>query len=176
MKKIMIIIPLLIAILSACTNKSDEPPTIIVKSGSITLDTTVGKNKWNDAVYDREDTFIVLMKNKEILDLPYINLNEDIGIKFPSGTPDSFTLKDYILNSKGERKYSEEMAIEIPLQFSKKTAVFKLEENKAAFFSSDTSSYERGGIIRGFRLTCTWGANECEYAFILRTDANTKTP
>ena len=36
---------------------------------------------------------------------------------------------------------------------------------------SKRKDYEDGNTLRGFRLICTWGENECEYVFVIRTDA-----
>ena len=39
--------------------------------------------------------------------------------------------------------------------------------------ASGLSSYYVEGKtdLRGFRMIATWGENECEYAFIIRTDS-----
>ena len=48
---------------------------------------------------------------------------------------------------------------------------FKLERHWAALLSSSSEDYKNGNTLRGFRLLCTWGENQCEYAFVIRTDA-----
>jgi len=37
-------------------------------------------------------------------------------------------------------------------------------------FGSSLAAYEPGSTIKGYRLVCSWGGNECEYAFIIRSD------
>ena len=67
----------LVAVLTVClaTNKigvPDEPPKITIRSGSTEIFYVVGKNKWNDAIYDREDNFIAQKERIFNRDMPYI--------------------------------------------------------------------------------------------------------
>ena len=41
----------------------------------------------------------------------------------------------------------------------------------AAMLSSNSKDYEPENTIRGFKLICSWGDNECEYGFIITSDA-----
>ena len=59
----------------------------------------------------------------------------------------------------------------IPIEFKNGKGSFVLVSNPAALLSSASSDYEPGAIIRGFRLICEWGENECESVFIIRSDA-----
>ena len=177
MKKLKLGIVLILIILSLFLfgkyNSVSEPPKIKVFSGNTEIPNIVAKNKWDGAVYDREDTFKTIMKNTTISDLPYIELSEEIQIEFEEKAPSSIELQDYILCKDGSIKYiiAEKNIPTSTIKLKNKKAVFKLMANPAALLSSSTSDYEAGSSLRGFRFICKWGENECEYAFVLRSDA-----
>jgi hypothetical protein len=171
MKRVAACFLVSLLLLSGCANKAEGPPEITVKAGSAVIPSTVGVNKWNGGVVDREDSFIALMKNKALEDLPYIKIGETFSIEIKGNSPDSAVLKDYVLNANGGKKFSEETIAEIPVEFKNEKSEFVLEKNMASMLSSNSEDYKPGNSIRGFSLTCTWGNNECEYAFIIRSDA-----
>ena len=107
-------------------------------------------------------------------DIPYVKLGTDISLEFREGTvPDDITVQDLILRSDGSPKYNEQATEEFTLACSGSTACFSLEMNRAALLSSDMSSQEEAGILRGFRINCRWNNNStAEYGFIIRTDAS----
>lgn len=156
--------------LVGCSHKTpDEPSALEVVSGSTTITYTVGKNEWNRCKYDREDTFKVLAKENN--EFEYFHLGDTIVIKFLDSAPDTIELYDYILNSDGTLKYTTAATEPLNVELKDKKIEFELPANIAAVLSSNSKDYEPGATIRGFRLICTWGSNECEYAFIIRTDA-----
>ena len=165
-------IVLLVALFAGCSAKLSGPPQIVITVGKVNVDSVVGLIRWNASVYNREDTYRAIMKGKTRTELPYIQLNEEIQIDFKGAAPDTVELRDYILNADGSIKYTEKEINIIPIKFKDKQCSFTLAPNPAAFLSSDTSDYEPGATIRLFRLTCKWGENECEYAFIIRSDAS----
>lgn len=106
--------------------------------------------------------------------IPYIKLGTDISLEFTAGSvPDAITLQDIILREDGTHKYDERATENTSLTCRGNTASFSLGVNLAAMLSSDLSSYEEGGILRGFRVNCTWeNGSTAEYGFVLRTDAS----
>lgn len=106
--------------------------------------------------------------------LPYVKLGTGMYLEFSQGTPpDAITVQDMILNEDGSSKYNHQSTIEFPLTCTGAAASFSLDANPAAMLSSDMSAYEKGGIIRGFRVNCTWmNGSTAEYGFVLRTDAS----
>ena len=148
--------------------KMPEPPKITITAAGTEIDYTVGLNRWNNTFYDREGTFQTIMKGKAKTDLPYVKLNTELHIEFKGTTPDSVKLEDHILNADGNMKYKEIQTI--PIEFKNDKGSFILVSNPAALLSSDSSDYEPGASIRGFRLICKWDENECEYAFIIRSN------
>jgi beta-lactamase regulating signal transducer with metallopeptidase domain len=162
-------------IIQACSDDTNVnmlvPPRISITTAGTEIDYVVGLNQWNNAIYDREGTFQTIMRGKTKADLPYIKLNREFQIAFKGTAPDSAKLEDYILQPNGNARYSAREVQTIPIEFNDGKGSFVLAANPAAFLSSASSDYEPGASIRGFRLTCNWGKNECEYAFIIRSDA-----
>lgn len=145
-----------------------EPPEVTIIIGDEQLDYVVGKNQWNGAKYDREDTFKTIMKKHLASELPYIEIGSTVIIKFANNPPGKITIYDILLDESGEQMYSEKEIINIPVQLKKGKTSFEVEKHWASFLSS---YYEEDKTdIRGFRIVATWGQNECEYAFIIRTD------
>lgn len=162
---------LLICILFfGCKGEISEPPEIKVTCDGTEIPYVVGLNKWGGSAYDREDTFHTIMKAKK--DIPYIKQEKEIQIEFLGLMPDSTKLEDFVLDSNGNKKYNETVKPKtIPIKFSNKKGKFIISQNYASMFSSNSKDYEPGASIRGFRLNCKWGEDECEYAFIIRSDA-----
>lgn len=176
MKRLLLFI---ICIFTACSlagcngkNVSDKTSEISITSGDIEIPFVMGLNKWEGAFYDREDTFQTIMKGDSKNKLPYIKQGEKIQIVFKGKMPDTVSLKEYILTEDGNVKYTDKEVKEIPITFEDKKGEFDVLLNFAAFLSSNSKDYEPGALIRGYRLVCSWGENECEYGFIIRTDAN----
>lgn len=160
-----------IILLSGCNTKMSEPPQIEITTGDTSIEYVVGLNQWNGTMYDREGTFQSIMKNTSVTDLPYIHLNEEFHIQFKGTAPDTIKLLDYVLDSTGNAKYTDKEIQTIPFQLNNKKGSFVLGTHAASGLSSNSADYEPGASIRGFRLTCTWGDNESEYAFVIRSDA-----
>lgn len=150
---------------------SIEPPKIQISVCGAKINYVVRLNQWNGAAYDRVNTFQTIMKGKRKTDIPYIQLNKEFQIKFTGISPDSVRLQDYILGMNGNAKYTDKEIRTIPIEFKNMMGSFILTAHPAALYSSYSSDYEPGSSIRGFRLTCKYGANEFEYAFIIRSDA-----
>jgi len=146
-------------------------PEILITSGDKEIPYVAGLNQWNGSIYDREDTFQTIMKKESGIKVPYIQLGETIQIEFKGVAPDKLKLKDYILKENGIPKYTEKEENEIPAKLVNGKLTFKLGVHMAAMLSSNSKDYEPGNTIRGFRLICNWDNNECEYGFVIRTDA-----
>ena len=78
---------------------------------------------------------------------------------------------DYLLKENGSPKYDERAAFETELTVSKNTAEFQLQESPALALSS-TFPTEEDGVLRGFRLVCSWGEKQSEYLFCLKSDTS----
>lgn len=148
----------------------EEPPELRVTVNSFEIMDVMGKNTWNNAKYDREDMFKVFASGNE--ELLYVPLGERIVMEFPGRTPDAVKLEDYVLDKDGNITYTDGKINVVDIQMLGNKVEFDLIKNNAVYLSSISSDYEAGESIRGFRLTCSWGKDECEYAFMLRTDAS----
>gem|GEM_PF-1623387 len=155
----------------------DEPPNITIRTEgayeNTAIDWVAGKNKWNNAVYDREDTFVELMNRyRSVSNLPYVRNGENITITFDGAIPNNVTLTEYILREDGREKYnSSGKEYEIRFSGMNRRSSFVVEPNFATALSSNSNDYLPGNTIKGYRLVASWGANECEYGFIIRGDA-----
>lgn len=159
---------------TACSSpgRMEQPPEITISAGDGQISYVTGLNQWNGAKYDREDTFHTIMKGTAPSDLPYIHFCEKVRIAFKGPVPDTVQLTDTILTREGDIRYTSRETNIIPIAFQEAKGSFTMQAHMSAWLSSNSEDYKPGATIRGFRLTCTWGENECEYAFILRTDAN----
>ena len=179
LKRIVIIIAIaLVMVLTAClaTNKvsvPNEPPEITIKSGSTEIFYVVGKNIWNGAVYDREDTFIAQKERIFNRDMPYIKNGAKITISFGKNKPDSIVLSEIILDEHGNAKWRTDEHVktyEVDFPPFGSTGTFTIEPNYATTLSSHSADHEAGNTIKGYRMICSWGKNECEYAFVILGD------
>ncbi len=145
-----------------------EPPDIIITIGDKQIEYVVGKNEWNGAKYDREDTFKTILKNNLVSELPYIELGSIAKIKFSKNPPSKLVISDIFIDENGNQVYTDKEIVNIPVKLKNGKASFEINMH----FASGLSSYyvEDKIVIRGFRIIATWGRNECEYAFIIRTD------
>ena len=179
MKTVKIVLVLIvITFLVGCNSRSIETvsqkeiPKITIQSGDTSIDYSAGLNYWNKAVYDRLDNFTIIIE-KGYESLPYIELGNEITISFNDHTiPDEYALYDYVLSVDGSPKYTNKEVREIPLTIENGTGSLILGVHFAALLSSHSDDYKSGASIRGFKLICRWGEDECEYGFIVRSDAH----
>lgn len=172
MKKIAILILIFISIV-ACNDRSvTEIPVITIQSSDINIDYVVGLNSWDGTDHNREDNFKVIMRNA-FESLPYIKLGSEISIEFDEKMlPDTIELYDYVLDRNGNAKYTSREVMKRLFNLENGKGSFILDRHFAAMLSSHSKDYEPGASIRGFKLIARWGKNECEYAFIIRSDAH----
>ena len=172
MKKLIVpfALALLMSILMiACTSTESlqEPPKLTITIDDKQLDYVVAKNQWDGAKYDREDTFQSILKKKS--EIPYIELGSKATISFTNDSPSEFSISDILIDENGKQRYTDKEIINIPIKLKDGKGSFEIKKHMASGLSS---YYVEGKTdIRGFRLTAAWGENECEYAFIIRTDS-----
>ncbi len=140
-----------------------KPPEISIKAEGVSLPWVVGLNTWDGAMYKREDTFKDFFnKNHEIIEL---KAGTEITIDFKGYRPDEVAIVGFILNDKGEEVLGSgepEVIKEITSKDDK--IIFTFEENTEVPSEAIIDNY----VIRGFRINCIWGENECEYAFVVK--------
>lgn len=162
---------LLLFNLTACERKSEvikEAPKIILTAGDTTIGYISGVQPVNGEIKDASGSFRNIMQGDSEITAPYIKLGDKINAKFSGDMPKRVTLKDYILDDKGNITYGEKLAKDVPIKRDKNSYSFKLERNPAQFLSSKFTP--DSPVIRGFRLSCTWGEQVCEYDFVIKTD------
>lgn len=165
------IIILLAAIMMAgCTYQKSyqEPPELLISvEEKEELQYIIAKNQWNGAKYDREDTFKTIMKEGSGIDVSSIEIGKTVVISFKNNPPDKFILYDILIDEKGEQIYSDKEIEIVPVEIKDNKCSFKIGGHYA---SSLSSTYEENKMdIRGYRMIASWGDNECEYAFIIKS-------
>lgn len=105
--------------------------------------------------------------------IPYMPIESEITIEFLNApAPERMILSDCIINENGSLKYDDRTIITQELDCEGQQASFMLNTNFNAMLSSDLATYQKGGVLRGFKLDCSWadGSNG-DFAFVVRTDA-----
>lgn len=118
-----------------------------------------------------EDPLSVLWEKND--DLPYVDLGRWITVNFRNGSmPDYIYIEDMVLDENGAAKYDAESYDSDDVIIVGNTLGFSLTPNMNALYSTDSSTYKKGGVTRGIRLTCVWkNGSKAEYAWIIKTDA-----
>lgn len=173
LKKILfniVLILLMSALIIGCNSikSSEEPPNVSISIGDKEINYIVEKNKWNGGVYDREDTFHTILRKSSESDIPYIEIGKTATINFNGKTPSQIKISDILIDKEGNQKYSDKEIINIPVELNDSKCSFEINNHLASVLS--LNSEENKTLIRGFRIIASWGENECEYAFIIRTN------
>lgn len=145
-----------------------EPPEVTIMIGDEYLDYIIGKNQWHGTKYDREDTFQTIMKNTSASELPYIKVGSTATIQFKKHPPVKVTISDILITEDGNQIYTNKETVNIPVKLKNGKTSFEIQHHWATALSSYYVKDKTN--IRGFRIVATWGQNECEYAFIIRTN------
>lgn len=172
---IFILIVVISTLISGCSSSEvpNEPPEISITIGDNDIEYIIGKNKWDNAIYDREDTFHTMLKGESVIEIPFIEIGETAKIDFMNYTPDDLILYDILINENGEQIYTDREVTTVPIEMNNGVGSFEIKKHMASYLSS---TYVEGKTdIRGFRIIATWGKNECEYGFIIRTGNSDKT-
>ncbi len=156
--------------LSAKNSALKEPPTLSVNVNGQSLYTQSDKIYWNGVAYDNPLIFENMASNDYLKDIPPFPFGSFVELTFDQPKPDNVIISEFIIDGNGKRKFSERVDVSIPFDIKSETG-FLLQGNAASMLSSNSADYELGAVIRGFLLTCTWGENQCVYAFTLRSDA-----
>ena len=167
MKKTMFlsVMILILTFFSAGCWAVKEPPDISISIDNKEIDYVSAKNKWDGTAYDREDTFVTIFKEQR--DIPIFENGSIAEITFNSNPPAEFKIMDILIDENGRQIYTDKEIINIPVELIDGKCSFEIEKHLA---SSLSSYYEPGKKdIRGFRMIASWGENECEYAFVIKT-------
>lgn len=172
MKKIINVIIFILltnTLMIGCTLQESlqEPPELTITIGDKELQYITAKNKWNGSEYDRQDTFQSILKEGSGIEIPYIEFGKVAVINFKNNPPVKFTISDILIDKNGNKKYSTPI-ISNPFELKEGKCSFEIKKN----IETELDSYFEPNMtyLRGFRMTASWGQNECEYAFIIKTD------
>lgn len=144
------------------------PPEIKITIDNKQLEYVVAKNIWDGVAYDREDTFESILKKTPESSIPYINIGSTVVIDFSDNPPDKLIVTDLIIYRNGNKIHFDKTTDSFPVELSNNIVSFKIARHTSSLSSSDIINKIN---IRGFRVIAKWGENECEYAFVIKTDA-----
>lgn len=148
----------------------EEPPEISISIGDKNIQYVIGKNIWNGAIYDREDTFQTILREGSGIEVHNIKIGEVAEVRFTDYPPDDFKVYDYLIDEKGSQIYTDKEITEVPIEFKDGKYSFEISKHMASYLSS---TYVEDKVeLRGFRMIATWGENECEYGFVIKTESN----
>ena len=150
----------------------NEIPKISISTGGQSLQYVSAENKWNGSMINRKDTFKMIVDKFSTAEIPYIKLDEKVQIDFGKNPPDKVKITDSLINKFGDLALAEKVAVtSITPHISGSRYIFDIKKTMASRLNSNSDSYQPGNTWHGYRIICSWGYNECEYAFIIRTDA-----
>lgn len=153
---------------TGCTSNSmEDPPKISIFIDDKEIEYITAKNKWNGYYYDREDTFVTILKEQK--DISVIPNGSIVEIAFQNNPPDKFSVSDILIDENGRPIYTEKEIMSIPVELNKGKCSFEIERHFATSLSSYYYNDPDKKDIRGFRMIASWGENECEYAFVIKT-------
>jgi len=164
------VILLTLFLVGCSSNSMKEPPELVIKIGDKEIEYISAKNKWNGSIYDREDTFVTILKEQE--DIPFFENSSIVEIAFKSNPPDKFTVSEILIDKNGRQIYTNKEIKNVPVELVGGKYVIEIEYH----FASALSSYYEPNKqeLRGFRMIASWGENECEYAFVIKTDSTSE--
>jgi len=147
---------------------SKDPPELEITIGDKKIEYITSKNQWDGTIYDRSCALKTIMKEDSNIETPYIEIGKTAMISFKNNPPSKFTISDILIDENGKQMYSDKVIINIPVELKDGKCSFEIKKH---FASALSSVYVENKIdYRGFKMIASWGENECEYAFIIRTD------
>lgn len=88
---------------------------------------------------------------------------------FGGNPPDKVSVKDMLLDSKGENLYTDKEIEEVPL--TKENNIYYFLVKTHPWFALSSTFTEDKTDIRGFLVTASWGKDEHVYGFAIKTDS-----
>lgn len=126
---------------------------------------------WQSASDSQESGFASMLRSGK--EIPYVPLGNRITFRLPEGTAaDTVTIEDIILDENGKQKYEEASGETETLEVVDGAVSYYLGVNWDAMKSTDSSTYKKGGVVRGIRILCgTVQGKQEQYELVVKTDA-----
>ncbi|GFN33769.1 hypothetical protein PCURB6_40290 [Paenibacillus curdlanolyticus] len=167
-----------LVVIVSCSSKSDNEPAMnlpevqIIANGTELQVQSRALSEYDDS---NTDLFKSMVATADASTIPYIELGSAVEIILHNITPDSYRLTEYILNNDGSLKYApspeEAPQDSMMISFQEGSGAFILKPHPMALLSSQSTDYNPGATIRGFRFVTNTAGQMKEYAFVLRSDA-----
>lgn len=132
-----------------------EPPNITVTAEGQRMGWVVGKNTWNGVAYDRLDIFQIY--SRDVMTPSQAAAGEEISIAIDGVLPDKATLAEYTLDADTRSAFGDSRLLS--------AEDFYFAKGRTGRFPLPSPGENP---VRGYVLTCSWGENSCEYAFVVQ--------
>ncbi|RJE91001.1 hypothetical protein D3P07_02700 [Paenibacillus sp. 1011MAR3C5] len=168
---VMLFVGLAVLLLDSYSNASDDY-RIIVKSGIAAFDGIAEKGEGGAELVPSDERLFQTWMNTHS-EIPYVKIGDKITITAHRDLSGSYAIRDVLLKKDGSLKYRTQPSIEPSLvteiQFDQGVGSIVLTEDRYASLSSQSTDYEPGATIRGFKLYL--GDTQETIVFVIRTDA-----
>ena len=175
MKKSIAVLGLMLLI-AGCHSETTRPdlpkipPELRFIYQDIRIEPVLAINQWDGIEVVPNETLVTFMDKYLVEDLVYVKNGESMEIQINGSLPDEMSLTEVIVGQDGGALYTYREEKLLPLEVTKEGIRFIIEDNMAAMLSSQSSTYEPGGLLRGYKLSCSWGDHVCVYGFVVKSD------
>lgn len=154
-----------------------SPPVIAITVDGTEIKYSVSETDWNGTVQEytvpaafkeltSEDQFIPTFKLSNMVE---DNYSMPVVIDFGESIPDSIVIYDAMLDTDGSIRYGGNLIPKQSFKINDQSHIqYDLKQHMSYYLSSNTGDYNRDWY-RLFRVVCSWGENECTYAFLINT-------
>ncbi|MFC3802600.1 hypothetical protein [Cohnella sp. GCM10012308] len=101
--------------------------------------------------------------------IKYIKMQDKITINFGNSSPDKVSVSDSLLHSNGEYIYPDDLSSVTPLPIEDGVSEYIFQKKPASSLSSQFDKSKK--YFRGITIMASWGKQQKQYLFVIRTDA-----
>lgn len=166
---LIIVIAICSLIISGCTTKNmpTEPPDIHISIDEKSINSGWSIIKWDGTVYEKSDQLMSFIRDSKEPEIPYFEIGKSVEISFSVNPPDKLHITSTLLTEGGGQLYTDKEILNIATDYKNGNFKFEIPMHPASALSS--LAVEGKKDIQGYKILASWGANECEYVFIIKT-------
>jgi len=185
-KIIVFAVILSLCILFGCQSQNAPYPKIEITANGAKIPYYALPHRWDGVSYDRPGAFRhVFEKNPEMSGLAEVRTGDTITVDFKGNIPDSVAVEYEFLTVPYYPLTENTASIIDPIKLD-----FKSQEGRYSFTVDEMDSVwakwlftqHEGGVFseylhyiagRVYKITASWGDDECEYAFVVKSQGDT---
>lgn len=158
-------------LISGCTAKNmpTEPPDIHISIDEKSVNSGWSIIKWDGTVYEKSDQLTNFIQDSKEPEISYFEIGKLVEISFSVNPPDKILITSTLLTEGGGQLYTDKEILNIATDYKNGNCKFEIPMHPASALSS--LALEGKTDIQGYRILASWGENECEYVFVIRTDS-----